>query len=180
MKVHTVQLTKLPRPHSRGVHRLHGFMATIATTGLSSLSQITTQHGPLADQPQRSLGVSCVFADISQLSAVHYPLTSYRLSKYHTVCRYLLGWPTVDMLRNRFEHIPMLMLTRTHPDNDDVDLNSSEGDDPSSSEGVDPSSPDGVDTSCSKGVDMLLTPTPAKLLSVHVPNMSCRHIVRLP
>jgi len=41
VKVHTVQLTKLPHPHSRGVHRLHGLMATIATTGPSRLLQIT-------------------------------------------------------------------------------------------------------------------------------------------
>jgi len=41
VKVHTLQLIKLPRSHSWGVHTLLGFMATITTAGLSSLSQIT-------------------------------------------------------------------------------------------------------------------------------------------
>jgi len=58
----------------------------------------------------------------------------------------------------------MPMLTRTHPDDADVDPNSSEGVDPSSSEGV----------------DTMLTQTPPKLLSVLVPNVSCRCVVRLP
>jgi len=60
VKVHTVQLTKLPRPHSRGVHRLRGWMATIATAGLSSLSQITYpahRGGPTAMLP---MGFVCV------------------------------------------------------------------------------------------------------------------------
>jgi len=79
----------------------------------------------------------------------------------------------VDLLRNRFEHILMMpMLTRTHPVDADVDPNSSEGVDPSSSKGVDPMSSEGVDT--------MLTQTPAKLLSVLVPNVSCRRVVRLP
>jgi len=66
----------------------------------------------------------------------------------------------------------MPMLTRTHPDDADVD--------PNSSEGVDPMSSEGVDTMSSEGVDTMLTQTPAKLLSVLVPNVSCRRIVRLP
>jgi hypothetical protein len=32
----------------------------------------------------------------------------------------------------------------------------------------------------SKGVDTMLTQTPAKLLSVLIPNVSCQRIVRLP
>jgi len=43
------------------------------------------------------------------------------------------------------------MLTRTHPDDADVDRNSSEG--------VDPSSSEGVDTMSSEGVDTMLTQT---------------------
>jgi len=111
----------------------------------------------------------------------------------------------VDLLRNRFEHIlMMLILTRTHPVDADVDPNSSEGVDlsssegvdlsssegvdpmssegvdPMSSEGVDPMSSEGVDPMSSKGVDTMLTQTPAKLLSVLVPNVSCRRVVRLP
>jgi len=56
VKVHTVQRTKLPRPHSRGVHRLLGFIATIATASVSSLSQITypalSSCGPTAVLPR--------------------------------------------------------------------------------------------------------------------------------
>jgi len=90
VKVYTVQLLKeLPRPHSRGLHRCRGFMATIATASLSSLCRKShSQRIALVDQPQRSLGVLCVSANISQVSVVHYPPTSHRLSKYHTVC-----WP---------------------------------------------------------------------------------------
>jgi hypothetical protein len=64
------------------------------------------------------------------------------------------------------------MLTRT--DRYDVDV------DPNSSRGVDPSSSEGVDTMSSAGVDTMLTQTPGKLLSVLVPDMSYRYIVRLP
>jgi hypothetical protein len=50
--IHNVQLTQLPCPHSRGVRRLRGFMPTIVTAGLSSLSQITypahSSGGPTA------------------------------------------------------------------------------------------------------------------------------------
>jgi len=82
----------------------------------------------------------------------------------------------------------MQMLTRTHPVHADVDPNSCEGVDPSSSEGVDPNASEGVDTSSSEGVDRMssegvdtmLTQTPAELLSVLVPNVSCRCIVLLP
>jgi len=93
-----------------------------------------------------------------------------------------LALPPVDLLRNRFKHILMMpMLTRTQPDDTDVDPNSSEGVDPSSSEGVDLNSSEGVDTSSSEGVDTMssegvdrmLTQTPAKLLSVLVPKVSC-------
>jgi len=56
------------------------------------------------------------------------------------------------------------MLTRFQPDDANVG--------PNSSECVDPSSSDGVDT--------MLTQTPAKLLSVLVPNMSWWCVVRLP
>jgi hypothetical protein len=59
----------------------------------------------------------------------------------------------------------MPMLTRTHPDDADVD--------PNNSEGVDPSIFEGVDTTSSEGVDTMLTQTPAKLLSVLVPKVSC-------
>jgi hypothetical protein len=72
------------------------------------------------------------------------------------------------------------MLTRTHPDDANVDPNSSEGVDPSSSAGVDPNSSEGVDTMSSEGVDTMLTETPAKLLSVPFLNMSCRLVVRWP
>jgi len=58
----------------------------------------------------------------------------------------------------------MPMLTRTHPDDADVD--------PNSSEGVDPSSSEGVDTMCSEGVDTMLTQTvrgfPLIAVMIHV------------
>jgi len=81
----------------------------------------------------------------------------------------------------------MPMFTRTHPDYADVKLNSSEGADPSLSKGVDPMSSDSVDTMSSEGVDMIsfegvdtmLTKATAKLLSMLVPNVSCRRIVWL-
>jgi hypothetical protein len=82
----------------------------------------------------------------------------------------------------------MPMLTRTHPDDADVEPNSSEGVDPSSSdgvdmmssEGVDMMSSEGVDMMFSEGVDMMLTQPPATLLYILVPNVFCRRIVRLP
>jgi hypothetical protein len=82
----------------------------------------------------------------------------------------------------------MPMLTRTHPDDADVDPNSFEGVDLSSSEGVDMMSSEGVDMMSSKGVDMMSsegvdtmwTQPPATLLSILVLNVSCRRIVRLP
>jgi hypothetical protein len=131
---------QLPPPVSRGCRKSH------------------TQR-TIADQPQRSPGVSCVFADISQVSAAHYPPTSHRLSKYHTVCRSAWLCHRLTCSRNRFEHILVMpMLTRTHPDDGDVD--------PNSSEGVDPSSSEGVDTMSSEGVDTMLTQTyPALLLN---------------
>lgn len=39
--VHTIQLITLPRPHSRGINILLGFIVTIATASLSRKSQIT-------------------------------------------------------------------------------------------------------------------------------------------
>jgi len=60
---------------------------------------------------------------------------------------------------------------RTHPNDTNVD--------PNSSEGVDLSSSEGVDMMYSEGVDTMLTQTPATLPSVHVPNVSCRRIIRL-
>jgi hypothetical protein len=45
-----------------------------------------TQH-TLADQPPRSPGASCVFADISQVSVVHDPPSSHRVSKSWNVCQ---------------------------------------------------------------------------------------------
>ena len=114
--IHTVQLlVVLPRPHSRGVHRLLGFMAQLPPPVSRVCRKSHTQRIPLADQPQRSLGVSCVSADISQVSAVHYPPTSYRLSKYHTVCR--SAW-----LCHR---LTCYEIARTHPNDADVDPNSS-------------------------------------------------------
>jgi hypothetical protein len=74
----------------------------------------------------------------------------------------------------------MPKLTRIHPDDANVDPNSSEGVDPSPSEGVYQRSSEGVDTMSSMGVDTMLTETPAKLLSVLVPNMSCQRVVWLP
>jgi hypothetical protein len=87
-----------------------------------------------------------------------------------------LFWPLplVDLLQNRFEHIRMmLMLTRSYPDDADVDTNSSEGVDPSSSEGVDRMFSKGVDRMSSEGVDPMLTQNAAKLLSALVPNVPC-------
>ena len=160
-------------------------MATIATAGLSSLSQITypahSYGGPTAVLPG---GFVC----LPTLPKYPRSITRPLLIDYpnHTVCRsdWLdTGWPVTKSLR-------------THPNDADVDPNSSDGVDPSSSEGVDPSSskgvdtmssegvdtmsPEGVDTMSSEGVDTMLTQTPAKLLSVLVPNVSCRRIVRLP
>jgi len=90
----------------------------------------------------------------------------------------------------------MPILTRTHPDDADVDSNSSESADRSSSEGVDTSSSEGVDMmfsygvdkmssegvdrSSSEGVGTMVTQTPAKLLSVLVPNVSCQRVLQLP
>jgi len=81
----------------------------------------------------------------------------------------------------------MPMMTRTHPDDNYVDLNSSQGVDPNSSKGVDPSSSEGVDPMASESVDRMsseavdtmLTWTPAKLLSVLILNLSCGHTIRL-
>jgi hypothetical protein len=90
----------------------------------------------------------------------------------------------------------MPMLSRTHPDDTNVDPNCSEGVDPSSSkcvdtlsskgvdtlssEGVDTMSTEGVDTMSSEGVDTKLPKTPAKVVSVLVPHMYCRCVVPLP
>jgi len=41
-------------------------------------------------------------------------------------------------------------------------------------------SSEGVDPMSSEGLDTMLTQTPAKMLSVLVPNVSYRRIVRLP
>jgi len=68
----------------------------------------------------------------------------------------LLGWPPVDLLRNRSEYIlTMPILTWTHPDIADVDPNSTKGVDASDSKGVDMSSSEGVDTMSSVGVDTM-------------------------
>jgi len=58
----------------------------------------------------------------------------------------------------------MPILTRTHPDDADVDPNSSEG----------------VDSSFSEGVHMIQPQTQAKLLSILVSHMYCWSVVRLP
>jgi hypothetical protein len=75
---------------------------------------------------------------------------------------------------------PLRVLIRAYPDDADVDPNSTEGVDLSYSEGVDTMSSVGVDTMSSEGVDTMLNHTPAKLLSVHIPNVSCRRIIWLP
>jgi hypothetical protein len=54
--IHTVQLTKIPRAHSRGVRRLRGLMATIVTAGLSGCPNSTQRT--VADPPLHSPGVS--------------------------------------------------------------------------------------------------------------------------
>jgi hypothetical protein len=81
------------------------------------------------------------------------------------------GWPPVHLFSKSL---------RTPPNDADVDPNSSDGVDPSSSEGVDTMSSEGVYMMSSEGVHTMVTKTPAKLLSVVVPNVSCRLIVRLP
>ena len=116
MKVHTVQLRKLPRPHSRGVHRLLGFMPTIATAGLSSLSQITyTAHrrGPTAALPG---GFVCV---CQHLLSIRGPLPAHFSQTMQTIL-YVdlsLALPPVD---------PFSKSLRTHPDDANIDPNSSE------------------------------------------------------
>jgi len=72
------------------------------------------------------------------------------------------------------------MLTRTPPDDADVDSYSSEGVNPISSGGVDTMSSKAVDTMSSAVVDTMLTQTAAKLHSVLVPNESWRSIVHSP
>jgi len=69
----------------------------------------------VAAQPQCSPWVLCVFGNISQESVVHYLTTPHRLSKYHTVCRTLLGfatvgWPVVEITSNIFRCWPELNL----------------------------------------------------------------------
>jgi hypothetical protein len=181
VKVHTVQLTKLPHPHSRGVHRLLGFMATIATAGLSSLSQITY---PARSSARSTAALPGGFVCLPTSPKFPRSITRPLLIGYANTILYVylcLAFPPADLLRNHFKHILLMpILTRTRPDDAHVDPNSSEGVDPSCSEGVDPSCSKGFDTSSSKRVDMMLTHTPAKLLSVLVLNVSCRSIVRLP
>jgi len=60
VKKHTVQLTKLPRLHSRGVHRLCGLMTTIATAGPLRLSQITYPVRSSGPTPELPRGFVCV------------------------------------------------------------------------------------------------------------------------
>jgi len=72
------------------------------------------------------------------------------------------------------------MLTRPCIDDVKVEPNSSNGIDLSSIVDVDQISAESVDTMSSEGVYSMLTQTPAKLLSILVPNVSCRRVVWLP
>jgi len=69
--IHTVQLTMLPHPHHTGVHRQYGFMSTIATAGLSGLTQITYPAdycGPTAALP------AGFFSNCQHLPSIRGPL----------------------------------------------------------------------------------------------------------
>ena len=103
-------------------------------------------------------------------------ITRPRLVDYPNTILYVdlcLALPPVDHFSKSLRtHLMMPMLTRTHRDDAEVD--------PNSSEGVDTSSSEDVDIMSSEGVDTILIQTAAKMLSVLIPNVSCRHIARLP
>jgi hypothetical protein len=108
--IHTVQLTTLPRPHSRGDHKLPRFSATIATAGLSWVSHIK--------YPSRCSGPTAAFHPgfICLPTLPKYPQSNSRPlhRDYSNSILYgdLLGWPPPDLIRNRFEHLTMkLQLT---------------------------------------------------------------------
>jgi hypothetical protein len=72
---------------------------------------------------------------------------------------------------NHDEHILLMaMLTPTHPDHVNANLDSSRGVDPSSFEGIDTRCSEGVDMMSSDGVNAMLTQTAAKLVCVLVLN----------
>jgi len=144
VKVHTVQLTKLPRPHSR-VHRLLGFMATIATTDLLTLlSQITyPAHSSGRLTVALPGGFVCVCRYLPSIrgpSPAHFLYTipipycmSIGLAGHRVTC-----YEIASNTSRRCQCSPELILMMP-----------------------------------------MLTRTPAKLLSVLVPNVSCRRIVWL-
>ena len=111
-KVHTVQLlTKLPRPHSSGVHRHCQFMAPIATAGLSRLTQITYPaqcSGPTAVLP---VAFMCLPTSPKYQWSITRPLLiDYPNTIYHTEC--LSAWLAPSW--------PITKLLRTHPDDADA------------------------------------------------------------
>ena len=112
--------------NSRGVHRLLGLMATFATASHWRLLEITDPahgRGPTANL-HRGLVYFC-----RHLPSICSPLPAHCLWTIQTMLHVeQLCGPPVDLLRHGIEHILMLqMLTRTHPDDSDVDPNSSEG-----------------------------------------------------
>jgi hypothetical protein len=147
-------------------------MATFANAGPLSLSQITypaySSGGPTSVLPRG-------FVWLPTSPKYPWSITRPLLIDYSNTILYVdlsLALPLVDLFSTLLRTHPMIpLLTLTHPDAADVD--------PNSSEGVDISSSEGVNMMSSECVDMMLTQPPSKLLSVHIPNMSCRRIVLL-
>jgi len=82
VKVHIVQLTKLPLLHSRGINRFMDSWPQLPPPVSQVCHKSHTQH-TVANQPPHGTGVSCVLANVSQVSPIHYLPTSHRLSKQY-------------------------------------------------------------------------------------------------
>jgi len=151
VKVHIVQLlVVLPHPHSRGVHRLSGFMATIATSGLSSLPQITYT----AQWSWPSTAVPGGFVSVCR----HLPIIGSPLPTHFSETIQIPYCMSICLAGHQLTCDEIASKTfRYH-------LNSSHG----------------VYPSWSGSIDMMFTQTPAKQLSGLVQNVCCWHIVRLP
>jgi len=131
-------LVVLPCSHSRRVHKLDGFMATIATAGLSTLSQITYPahcSGPTATIPW---GFVCPPTSPKYLRSITCP----HLIVYSNTILFVdlcLTLPPVDLIPKSLRTHPMMaILAQTYSDDADVNLNTSARVCPNSSEGVDP------------------------------------------
>jgi len=138
VKVHTLQpLILLPHPHSRGVHRLRWFFATIAPLSLEAISN----HIPSALM-RSNHRTPCGFHVWLPPSPI-YPWSNthpLHIDYPHTILYVNLSfWNChgVTCSQNHYQHILMMpMLTSTHRDDASVDLNSSNRVDLSSFERV--------------------------------------------